>query len=412
MANRKKELEKAKKEGDAIVEKNKKASTVKNTPPKVDEETEKKLKEMEPKANKVAQTVKEAKMPKKEETEIKKTETDIVTPETAARQGYIEKVPEVTPSNGGTTEVKEEIVEKEPDTEVPKELEENLFESEEGKAAQEAIDSNDITVLSAITNPETGESVLQGEFTEDGKWVPYTKADVEDPRLFTRSQAMALTLISCVLSAFTGGMFPPINFLALDKQDWFVEKMQQVNQQYADLVNGTAKERNDARAEAEKKAIDYDLAQKATPEGIAKMGQFEEAAAGGTGLQQAQLNADLAKQLKSMDIDWNRDALQLTQEQQIKMAELLYDQEVQKTINQIKAMKEQGYSIDDIAKQVSSQQGMTTLARGLGYAEQGGSVIGNIISAIMPIAKSDKNIKKFDAKPVNNILLKKSFKWR
>lgn len=411
MANRKKELEKAKKEGEAIVEKGKKASEAKITPPKVDEETEKKLKEMEPKANKVAQTVKEAKMPK-EETEIKKTETDIVTPETAAKQGYIEKVPEVTPSKGGTTEVKEEVVEKEPDTEVPKELEEKLFESEEGKAAQEAIDSNDITVLSAITNPETGESVLQGEFTEDGKWVPYTKADVEDPRLFTRSQAMALTLISCVLSAFTGGLFPPINFLALDKQDWFVEKMQQVNQQYADLVNGTAKERNDARAEAEKKAIDYDLAQKASPEGIAKMGQFEEAAAGGTGLQQAKLNADLAKQLKDMEIDWNRDALSLSQEQQIKMAELLYDQEVQKTINQIKAMKEQGYSIDDIAKQVSSQQGMTTLARGLGYAEQGGSIIGNIISAIMPMPKSDKNVKKFDAKPVNNILLKKSFKWR
>ena len=408
MADKKKELEKSKKAGEKIVIENKKTVT----PPAVDEETEKKLKELEPKANKVAQTVKEAKMPKKEETEIKKTETDIVTPETAAEQGYIEKVPDVTPSNGGTTEVKEETVEKEPDTELPKELEEKLFESEEGKAAQEAIDSNDITVLSAITNPETGESVLQGDFDENGKWIPYVKADVEDPRLFTRSQAMALTLISCVLSVFTGGMFPPINFLALDKQDWYIDKMQEVNQQYADLVNGTAKERNTARTGTEQKELDYNAAQNMSDEGIQKMGRMNEAAGGGTGLQQAQLNADLAKQLKGMDIDWNRDALQLTQEQQIKMAELLYDQEVQKTINQIKAMKEQGYSTDDIAKQVSSQQGMTTLARGLGYAEQGGSVIGNIISAIMPAAKSDKNVKKFDAKPVNNTLLKKSFKWR
>lgn len=387
MADRKKELEKSKKAGEDII---------KN---KVDEKS-KELEEMAPKANKIAQTNEAAKK--------SKPDSDVPSPEEVAEKGYVEKQPtkeEKTVKPETETKTEENI-------EVPKELENKLFESDEGKVAQEAIDSGDASKLSDIVD-ENGQPVLQGQFNEEGKWIPYVKADVEDPRIFSRPQALALTLISCVLSTLTAGFFPPINFLTLDKQDWYLEKVQEVNQNYADVVNGTVKERNATRTGAEQKAMDYDLAQQMTDEGIQKTGRMNEASAGGTGLQQAQLNADLAKWAAEFGLEADIAKMNLSADIQKNLATLMNDLEVTKLVNKIKAAKDAGLSGDELAQYVrAAEQGLTNAAARMKMGTDVVNAGTNLITNIVGAATSDKNVKKFDAKPVNNTLLKSAFKWR
>lgn len=409
MANKKKELAEGMKIGKKAVEdKNKELS-----PPEVDAETKEKLEKMEPKANNVAQVTKEAKMPKEE-----KKEPSLENAEPKKKEPEVEtkKESEVVETN-----------ETEAEPEVTEELQKKLFETDEGQIAEDAIESKDISKVENIVDPDTNEPFVLPTYDKDGRVTALKPLVPENAELYSKKTGIFLTVLSFVVSALSGGVIPALNFVNM-RWDEAKNKAAALENEIIRIYNGEIDESNKKLIETrgteqalESASENKDIYNKENAQDLARAKAAEQ---GNTGLEQtqisattqkdiAELNADLAKQLKGMDIDWNRDALQLTQEQQIKMAELLYDQEVQKTINQIKAMKEQGYSIDDIAKQVSSQQGMTTLARGLGYAEQGGSIIGNIISAIMPAAaKSDKNVKKFDAKPVNNTMLKSAFKWR
>lgn len=313
-----------------------------------------------------------------------------------------------------TTEAANQSIQENPTTDTSTILDNpDVANSDEGQVAKAAVDSGDASMLGSITDPD-GEPVLSGHYDESGRWVPYVKADVEDPRVFSRGWAMALTIISAALFGLSGGIIPPINFMQLDGQDEYIANLNKVNQDYADLVNGTSKERNanTTKVEGTETALksgkeNPDLYSRENTDAVARANA---ATQGNVALEQTEMNADLAKTLKDMDIGLNLSVLKLNQEQQVKMAELLYDQEVSKVVNQIKTMKANGMSTDEIAKYISSMQGTTTLARGLGYGEQAANIAGTIVDAVVPGPSSDERVKSY--KTSNTNLLRKNKLWR
>lgn len=286
----------------------------------------------------------------------------------------------------------------EPEYSAPSEdLKAELFNTDEGQVAQEAIDSNDATELGNIVDPETNKPVLNGHFNELGEWVPFVKAAIPDYAM-SRGTALALTLTSVALSVISGGWIPPIDFMAL-RTDAQWEAEMKVNQDYADLLNGVTKARNENIADVENTELKYKQAQEMSDEGIDKMARAQAAKEGVSEQKVAEMNADLQKQLTKMGIDWNREGMNLTNEQQIKMAKLLNDQDIQNVVKKIKYMREEGLKDDDIAKYISSMQGTTSLARGLGYAsditgmvKDIGNTVAQFIPGATPIAQGGTNV--------------------
>lgn len=288
----------------------------------------------------------------------------------------------------------------------------DVANSDEGQVAQAAIDSGDVSQLGTITDPE-GNPVLNGHFNENGEWVPYVKAEVEDPRVFSRPMALALTIISAALFTISGGLVPPINFMDLDGQDDYIANVNKVNQDYADLVNGTATKRNENRAGIESTEMNLESAANSpelySRENTDALARGKAAEAGNVALEQTEMNADLAKALKERDIDLNLTTLKLSQEQQIKMANLLYDQSVNEVINKVKALKQSGMSNDQIAKTIQSMQGVTTLQRGLGYAKDITGMASDLVDSVGEVVSSDKNVKSYTTR--NNDFLRRNKVW-
>ena len=273
--------------------------------------------------------------------------------------------------------------------------------------AMDALQNGDFTELSKITLP-TGEGLFQVNFDTNGNAYPPERAEIPKPALESRGAAAFFTVMSVLLSAFTGGLVPPINFGKLLGTEEYWDRVYEQNKNVADLMNKGAEQNlmNEVQNKQTQERINIADANK---DKLNSYAQLQEAEAGGTGYQQATLNADLAKALKDKDIDFNLDVLKLNQEQQVKMASLLYDQEVSKVFDQIKKMKSEGMSTDDIAKIVSSMGGTTSLARGLGYANDVAGLVTGIIGAVKPTGNSDKKVKTFDAKPVNTNMLRKAW---
>lgn len=275
--------------------------------------------------------------------------------------------------------------------------------------AIDALQNDNAVDLSKITLP-TGESLFQVNFDKNGNAFPPERAEIPKPALESRGAAAFFTVMSVLLSAFTGGLVPPINFGKLLGTEEYWDRVYEQNKNVADLMNKGAEQNLMNEVQNKQTQERLDLAE-ANKEKIPAYGQLQEAEAGGTGYQQATLNADLAKALKDKDISLNLEMLKLNQEQQITMAKLLYDQEVNKVFEQIKKMKAEGMSKDEIATFISSMGGTTTLARGLGYGKDIAGMVGSLIEAVIS-GGSDKNIKTFDAKKPNSSMLKKAFKWR
>ena len=273
--------------------------------------------------------------------------------------------------------------------------------------AMDALQNGDFVDLSKITLP-TGEGLFQVNFDTNGNAYPPERAEIPKPALESRGAAAFFTVMSVLLSAFTGGLVPPINFGKLLGTEEYWDRVYEQNKNVADLMNKGAEQNlmNEVQNKQTQERIDIADANK---DKLNAYAQLQEAEAGGTGYQQATLNADLAKALKDKDIDFNLDVLKLNQEQQVKMASLLYDQEVSKVFDQIKKMKSEGMSTDEIAKIVSSMAGTTSLARGLGYAKDAAGLVSGIIEAVKPTGNSDKKVKTFDAKPVNTNMLRKAW---
>lgn len=281
--------------------------------------------------------------------------------------------------------------------------------SQEVTFAMDALQNGDFVDLSKITLP-TGENLFQVDFDTNGNAYPPERAEIPKPALESRGAAAFFTVMSVLLSVFTGGLVPPINFGKLLGTEEYWDRVYEQNKNVADLMNKGAEQNLMNEVQNKQTQERLDLAE-ANKEKIPAYAQLQEAEAGGTGYQQATLNADLAKALKDKDIALNLEMLKLNQDQQIKMANLLYNQDVSKVFEQIKKMKSEGMSKDEIATFISSMGGTTTLARGLGYGKDISGIVGSLIDAVIT-GGSDKNIKTFDAKKPNSSMLKKAFKWR
>lgn len=302
------------------------------------------------------------------------------------------------------------------ESEVPEEIKNEIFSTDEGKVAQNAIDSGNISELENVVDPESGNSVIVPTYDEDGRVVEARIGQPLNAELFSQKTALVLTLVSCVISALSGGMFPPINFLPL-RWDEAENKRREMENQAVDIYNEGVRKENQNVTDIRKTEMGLESAANKdlySQENINRMGRAKEAEAGSTAMQQAEMNADLAKTLKDKEIGLNLEVIRLNNEQQITLSKLLYDQEVSKVFDQIKKMKAEGMKTDEIAKYISSMNGTTTLARGLGYAKDVTGMATDLVNAVGEVVpgNSDKNCKVFDAKPVNNTLLKKAFKWR
>lgn len=272
-----------------------------------------------------------------------------------------------------------------------------VMNTDEGKVAQAAIDTGDATKLSEITSPE-GEPVLPGYYNEAGNWVPYEKAEVADRTSMSKGMAIALTVISVALSAISGGMVPPINFVKLDDQKAYYDAVDKVNQDYAAVVNGTVAQRNENKANIE--GTEETLASaKSNPELYSR--ENTDAAARGTAakggnvsLEQQQMNVDLQKQLQAADIDFKKYSLEQTKE----LAKLTAELDAKRLPMQIEACRKAGISDDDIAKFVGANGGKTTVDRVMGYINQGANAVGNVANAVKSTTPppSDKDVKTFN----------------
>lgn len=257
-----------------------------------------------------------------------------------------------------------------------------IMDTDEGNVAQEAISTKNAAKLTEIASPETGESVLSGHYNEAGYWIPYEKAEVAQRTSMSKGMAIALTVISVALSAISGGMVPPINFVKLDDQKAYYDAVDKVNQDYAAVVNGTVAQRNENKANIE--GTEETLASaKSNPELYSR--ENTDAAARGTAakggnvsLEQAQMTADLQKQLQAADIDFKKYNLEQTKE----LAKLTAELDAKKLPMQIEACRKLGISDDDIAKFVQANGGKTTVNRVLDYIGQGANVVGSVAGPV------------------------------
>ena len=271
--------------------------------------------------------------------------------------------------------------------------------------AMDALQNGNFVDLSKITLP-TGEGLFQVNFDTNGNAYPPERAEIPKPALESRGAAAFFTVMSVLLSAFTGGLVPPINFGKLLGTEEYWDRVYEQNKNVADLMNKGAEQNLMNEVQNKQTQERLDLAE-ANKEKIPAYGQLQEAEAGGTGYQQAALSAELQKSLQENQLNMDLTKLKLTFEQQKDMANLLYDQEVKKVVNQVQAMKDKGMSTDEIAKYMSSMAGNTSVKRFFDYFGQGTQGAANLLSIFNP--GSDKKIKTFDAKPVNTNMLRKAW---
>lgn len=279
------------------------------------------------------------------------------------------------------------------ENEIPENVQKELDESDEAKAAKEAVDDNDPSALQNIITPE-GDTVLKGGYDKNGLYVPHVYT-IEDSRLVkNKGLAACLTIISQAISAFglaAGIPIKPINFLkfgSTPEED--LEKLNQNEKNYADVLNGTKTPglttENQRNAEREANLKDIEEYKDISDEDVQKTAQVNAAESG----QNAQL--DVQKQQQDFD-KWKTEYagdLQKTMQEiqnkfQLDLTDKLYRQQVQAIVDKISYMKESGFSNDDIAKAIQSMEGVTTLQRGMGYAK-------DTVGMVTDIANSAANV--------------------
>ena len=303
----------------------------------------------------------------------------------------------------------------EDDTDAVTELLNRAKDTDEGQAADSAIKTGNVEFIGNIVDPETGEPVIEITYTADG--APIVK-EIPEKERFSQGTAVALTLVSGVLSALTRGIVPPVNFMALrfdsaENRDIATKNkaIAQLNEQVR-AYNDNVMKTKGTEVALSSAGENPELYSRENTDALAR---GKAAEAGNVALEQTEMNADLQKALQENGYNFDIDKMKLNNEQQIAMAELLYDQEVKKVFDTIKRMKSEGISGDDIARVISSMQGTTTLARGLGYAKDVTGMASNLIESVGSLipgggssGNSDKNIKKY--KVSNDNMLRKA--WR
>lgn len=326
-------------------------------------------------------------------------------------------------------QVEEQPVEEQPanDTEVTPEQEKMLMEeTEEGKAAKEAVEGNNPVALQNIVTPE-GESVLKGSFDANGHYVPYVYTD-KDVGGMNKGMAGALTIISIALSALgaaAGIPIVPVNFYKLFGKPEAVEKANQVEKDYADVINGEASNRINTEAgrevNREQNLADVEAYKDISDEEAQKMAQVNAAGQGANAQldvqreqqewqsKEAELDREFQKVMNDLDTQSQLEILKQQGLNQQDLAKLMDDLDVQRVFKKIEMAKQRGESPDTLAKWLRGEKGVTTLEAYVGPAIQAAGSIGTLFG--LGKVSSDKNVKKFDTK-VNSDMLRKAFKWR
>ena len=368
----------------------------------------------------------------------KRDENKVVQETQAVPQKMEEKVVEETPAvemEVPPVEAEETvpptIESKLTEVDLPQEVINEIIDSDEGQQVQTAVEDNDPSELENIVTPE-GEAVLKGSYDENGNYIPYTYTEADTRLIKDKGWAAVLTVLSGAISAFgvlAGIPIPPINFFkfgASPQED--LERLQSIEDNYAKLRNaGTAEAQSVSKTrEAEQKANVSDInAYKNIDQNDVQKAASVNASVGG---QNTQLDVNreaqaFEKEMKEMDQDFQKEMNNLNTDSQIAilqqqginqqtLAQLMNDLEVQKVFKKMEYAKEHGFTNDQIAKFISSENGTTTLARGLGYAKDGAEAVGAIVDTFVP-GKSDKNVKVFDGKAANTKMFSKVRpKWR
>lgn len=271
--------------------------------------------------------------------------------------------------------------------------------------AMDALQNHHFVDLSKITLP-TGEGLFQVNFDKNGNAYSPERAEIPKPALESRGAAAFFTVMSVLLSAFTGGLVPPINFGKLLGTDEYWDRVYEQNKNVADLMNKGAEQNlmNEVQNKQTQKRINM---AKANEDKLNAYGRMQEAEAGGTGYQQAALNADLQKAIKGMDIENSQTLARMNNEQQKEMARLLFDQETSKPVQEYIKMLDAKVDPDTLAKYKRAYQGVTKADKAFQYIDGIlGSVIGAASQGITAGAtagliggkggKSDKDVKTFN----------------
>lgn len=280
--------------------------------------------------------------------------------------------------------------------------------------AKDALQNGDFVDLSKITLP-TGEGLFQVNFDKNGNAYSPERAEIPKPALESRGAAAFFTVMSVLLSAFTGGLVPPINFGKLLGTDEYWDRVYEQNKNVADLMNKGAEQNlmNEVQNKQTQERINMAEANK---DKLNAYGRMQEAEAGGTGYQQAALNADLQKAIKGMDIENSQTLARMNNEQQKEMARLLFDQETSKPVQEYIKMLDAKVDPDTLAKYKRAYQGTTSVDKAFQYIDGlvGAAAQGVTAGATAGLfgGKSDKDVKTFDASTPNSSMLKKAFKWR
>ncbi len=314
---------------------------------------------------------------------------------------------------------------------VPENVVSELTESDEGQAANGAVESGDPAELENVVTPE-GESVLKGSYDENGNYVPYVYTEADTRLVKNKGWAAALTIISAAMSALgvaAGIPIVPINFFkfgASPQED--LARMNQVETDYAKLRNaGTAEAQTIEKTRAasqEANISDVDAYKDLSDKDVQKAAQVN-ASVGGQNTQldvqreqqewqakQAELDRDFQKEMNNLNTDSQIAILKQQGVNAQDLATLMNDLEAQKIVKKLAYAKEAGLTPDETAKWLRAEQGITQFGAAMGYAGDAAKVAGEIANTFIP-GGSDKGIKKFayDGKAANSKMFKSKRKF-
>ncbi|MBQ2204789.1 MAG: hypothetical protein II411_02705 [Lachnospiraceae bacterium] len=239
--------------------------------------------------------------------------------------------------------------------------------TDEGQLAKEIIETKDISKAENIVDQNTGKPAVDPVYDENGNVIDFKELVPENAELYSKGTAIGLTVLSAILFFLSGGRFPPINFVSL-RWDEAKNKEAEMKNELLRQYNKGAEQNLMNEVQNKQTQERLNLAE-ANKEKIPAYGQLQEAEAGGTGYQQAALNADLQKAIKGMDIENSQTLLKMTNEQQKNMARLLFDQETSKPVAEYIKMVDANVDPDTLAKFKRAYQGVTSVEKAFQYLD-------------------------------------------
>lgn len=272
--------------------------------------------------------------------------------------------------------------------------------TDEGQLAKEIIETKDVTKTENIVDQNTGKQVVEPVYDKNGNAIDFKELVPENAELYSKGTAIGLTVLSAILFFLSGGRFPPINFVSLRWDEAKNHEAELKNELLRQYNKGA--EQNLMNEVQNKNIQDQIKIAKENEADLNAYGRMKEAEAGGTGYQQAVLNANLQKAIKGMDIENSRILKEMDNEQQEKMAILLTDLETSKPVQEYIKMLDAKVDPDTLAKFKRSYQGVTSLDKAFQYIDgivgslAQGVTAGTTAGILGKKGDSDKDVKTFN----------------